>query len=217
VPRAGAVARREPGVVSEWQVAAQDETGLASFLSEPVRVVGEGGELTVEPQGSPVETLQPGYAGTGYLRLTREQNTVVEVPVRVARAGTYAVDVRYANGSGPINTGSSAAVRTLLVNGDTAGVLVMPHRGEERWSDWGWSNPVRVRLAAGAHVLRIAYTPLDENMSRTVNAALLDEVRLSRLAVPGERAAPARRPARPAARATPTTSPAPVTPRPLRP
>jgi hypothetical protein len=110
---------------------------VTSFLSEPVRVAGAGGEQTFEPQGAPVETLQQGYAGVGYLRLTREQHTAVDVTVRVPRAGTYAVDVRYANGSGPINTGSSAAVRTLLVDGDTAGVLVMPHRGEGRWSDWG--------------------------------------------------------------------------------
>jgi hypothetical protein len=61
----------------------------------------------------------------------------------------------------------------------------MPQRGNDRWSDWGWSNPLRVRLAAGRHTLTLAYTPSDENMNRLVNTALVDEVRLSRLG--GER------------------------------
>jgi hypothetical protein len=67
------------------------------------------------------------------------------------------------------------------VDGRVVGVLVMPQRGSDRWSDWGWSNAVRVRLQPGMHTLRLAYTPLDENMSRTVSTALLDHVRLTRL------------------------------------
>jgi hypothetical protein len=39
-----------------------------------------------------------------------------------------------------------------------------------------------VRLAPGEHVLTLAYTPLDENMDRRVNTALLDHLRLTLLA-----------------------------------
>ncbi|HWJ21052.1 MAG TPA: hypothetical protein VNS52_01765, partial [Gemmatimonadaceae bacterium] len=52
----------------------------------------------------------------------------------------------------------------------------------DRWSEWGWSNVLRVPLTAGAHTVTLTYAPLDENMNRRVNEALFDELRLTRLA-----------------------------------
>ena len=67
-------------------------------------------------------------------------------------------------------------------DGDTVGVLVMPQRGVNAWDEWGWTNALEVPLSAGAHTLTIVYTPLDENMNRRVNTALLDHIRATRLA-----------------------------------
>lgn len=195
--------------LEEWQVLAVDAAGDESFLSEPVRVVPPDAVLTAKPDGPDLEREHAGYSGAGYVRLTREQHVTVDVPVRVPRAGTYAVDVRYANGNGPINTEDKAALRTLFVDGREAGVLVMPQRGKNRWTDWGWSNPLRVRLGPGPHVLRIAYGPLDANMNRRENTALLDHVRLTRLV---DDAGSGPRSSRPAASPTPTTR-HPATPR----
>ena len=178
--------------LQEYQVLAVNASGDESFLSEAVRVVPGDDEQTFKPIMDGTEREHTGYTGTGYLRLTREQNVTVRVPVHVARAGTYAVDARYANGSGPVNTEDKVAVRTLLVDGDTVGVIVMPQRGANQWSDWGWSNVLRVRLGAGAHTIVLTYAPLDENMNRRVNTALLDELRLTRL--PPESATRARQP-----------------------
>jgi hypothetical protein len=69
-------------------------------------------------------------------------------------------------------------------------VFVMPQRGANRWSDWGWSNVLRIRLRAGAHTLTITYAPNDENMNRRENTALLDHLRLTLLAA----GSPPRRP-----------------------
>ena len=113
--------------------------------------------------------------------LTRERNPRVELPVRVACGGTYAVEARYANGSGPINTDSKAAIRSLLVDGQPAGVLVMPQRGQGLWTEWRYSTLQRVRLTPGEHTLTLAFTALDENMDARVNTALLDHLRLTRL------------------------------------
>jgi hypothetical protein len=176
------VAVRPADGLQEYQVLAVNALGDESFLSEAVRVVPADDEQTVKPNMAGAEREHTGYTGAGYVRLTREQNVNVTVPVRVSRAGTYAVDARYANGSGPVNTEDKVAVRTLLVDGDTAGVVVMPQRGTNQWSDWGWSNTLRVRLRPGAHTLVLTYAPLDENMNRRENTALLDELRLTRLA-----------------------------------
>lgn len=174
--------------VEELQVLAVDSSGTESFLSEPLLRVPPGGEIVARPRGAPLEREHAGYTGeAGYVRLTREANTRVEVPVRVrvSCGGTYLVDARYANGSGPINTDAKAAIRTLLVDGREAGVLVMPQRGTDRWEDWGYGTPLRVELAPGEHVLTLAFTPLDENMDGRVNTALLDHLRLVRLSPDG--------------------------------
>lgn len=180
---------------SEWQVQAVDLHGYASFLSEPVRVGPADATLVARPEGVPLETEHAGYSGAGYVTLARDRNAELTLRVRVPRTGWYALDARYANGNGPVNTEDKSALRTLLVDGRERGVLVMPQRGVDRWTDWGWTNPVRVRLAAGTHTVTLRYTPLDENMNRRVNTALLDHVRLARLAP-----APSPRAVRPPAR-----------------
>jgi hypothetical protein len=119
--------------------------------------------------------------------LTRERNATVAIPVQVASAGNYAIDFRYANGNGPVNTEDKVAVRTVIVDGDTTGVVVLPQRGVNRWAEWGWSNPLHVSLTPGPHTVTIAYTRFDENMNRRENTALLDALRLTWLASPTTR------------------------------
>lgn len=172
--------RRVDGA-EEYQVAAVDSSGMASFLSEPVRRVPASAQVVARPRGAPLEREHAGFTGAGYVRLTREANTTVQVPVSVACAATYDVDARYANGNGPINTDAKAAIRTLLVDGRPAGVLVMPQRGINAWEDWGYGTALRLRLTAGEHTFTLAYTPLDENMDRRENTALLDHLRLTRV------------------------------------
>ena len=172
------------GRYEEYQVLALDSAGVPSFLGEPVRRVPRDAQTIARPAGAPLEREHAGFTGAGYVRLTRERNTTVTVPVRVTCGATYDVDARYANGNGPINTDAKAAVRTLLVDGRPAGVLVMPQRGVNAWTDWGYSTPVRVQLS-GAQMLTVAYTPLDENMDRRENTALLDHLRVTLLAPDG--------------------------------
>lgn len=166
---------------AEYMVDAVDSAGAEGFRSAPVRVAPAGTETVARPAGAPLEREHTGFTGAGYVRLTREANTRVNVPVRVACAGVYDVDARYANGSGPINTEAKTAIRTLLVDGREAGVLVMPQRGTNLWNDWGYGTTVRVRLTPGAHTLTLAFTPLDENMDGHINTALLDHLRLTRI------------------------------------
>jgi hypothetical protein len=168
----------------EYQVLAIDAAGDESFLSEPVRHASDEAELMVKSQGSMLEQKYPGFTGAGYVPLTLEKNLTVRIPVIVDSEGTYAIAARYANGNGPVNTEDKVAVRTMLVDADTAGVIVMPQRGAGNWADWGWSNVLRARLTVGAHVVTLVYTPLDANMNRRENSALLDLVRLIRLSNP---------------------------------
>ncbi len=167
--RATSLPVRAGPTLTEMQVAALDSSGTSSFLSEPVRVIADGADLVVRPVGAP----------PGPVRIERAARDAVRFEVTVPHAGRFALDARYANGSGPINTEDKAAVRTVRVDGRDAGVLVMPQRGAGRWDDWGYTNPLVVTLSAGRHVVTLAWTALDENMNRHVSTALIESLRVT--------------------------------------
>ena len=97
----------------------------------------------------------------------------------VPTAGTYYVDVKYANGNGPINTDSKCAIRMLFVNTHLQGAIVMPQRGSGDWQSSGFSNRMQVELLGGKNVLQIMYIePYCRNMNGEVNTALIDYVRI---------------------------------------
>lgn len=48
---------------------------------------------------------------------------------------------------------------------------MLPQRGTDKWDDWGNSNPVRVKLPAGARTVEVRQDPLDRNMDEVVNEA----------------------------------------------
>lgn len=167
-------------VLSEYQVQSVNARGLRSFRSEPVRVVAETAVQTVPPAGS-LATDDDGYTGEGYLPMTEEENTTATFEVTVEEGGMYAIDLRYANGHGPVNTDNKAAVRTVRVDGERLGTAVLPQRGDGAWTDWGYSNVLRVALEEGKHTITLVFTDTDRNMNGEVNAAHLDHLRLTRL------------------------------------
>jgi hypothetical protein len=168
----------------EYQVMAISAAGDESFLSEPMRVVAEEAEKRARPPLSALAGAHARFMGDSSVTLSLATNVALRIPVDVDRDGIYAIDARYANGNGPVNTEDKVAVRTLLVDADTVGVVVMPQRGAGNWSERGWSNVLRARITKGPHVLTILYTPLDANMNRHENTAQLDLVRLTRLSNP---------------------------------
>ena len=170
--------------LAEYQVMAIDASGIGSFLSEPIRVVPPDAVILVEPSKTESDTTQAGAGDNGSIELSLSANTEVQFTVEIPVAGMYAIDARYANGSGPINTGDKAAMRSLVVDGARVGSLVMPHRGADLWTDWGYSSVLTTWLSAGPHALTLAYTPVDRNMNGAVNTALLDHLRLTKLAEP---------------------------------
>ena len=172
---------RRTNELTEYQVLAIGSEGQESFLSEPLRAVNGAGERVARPPHALLESRYEGHSGAGYVPLTTARNVSVPLRVKIEQAGLYAIDVRYANGSGPVNSSNRAAIRTLLVDGAPAGVLVMPQRGKDLWTDWGYSSVLQVHLTEGEHTLTIRYGENDRNMDGEINDALLDHVRLTLL------------------------------------
>ncbi len=172
----------------EYQVIAVNSNGTESFASEPrsnaqtilADFPNEG--VTIESDEACNVGRAPlhGYRGQGFCELDHKAGSAT-VNVNVPEGGVYAIQLRYANGNGVLNTENKAAVRTLLVDGKRAGTVVMPQRGAGNWNDWGLSNVVETRLTPGHHRLTLVFLPENENMNLRTNHALADQFVLRRL------------------------------------
>ena len=175
-------------VPGEYQVIGVSDKGVESFASEPrssrskltVQMPAEETAiLSAEVAYQPTEALA-GFSGAGFREFDRA-SAPLSVDVDVPEEGNYAISIRYANGNGPINTENRCAIRTLSVDGNRAGVVVMPQRGVANWNDWGMSNSLIVPLSAGRHTVKIDYRPENTNMNIDTNHALLDCIVLEKI------------------------------------
>lgn len=169
----------------DYQVIAIDASGTHSFASEPISYYKKNALLVYQvEQFNPISLRKAkGYAGRGFTAVSmknREQHILI--PIDLPAAGTYAIQWKYANGNGPINTENKCAIRSLYVDGDYLGIALFPQRGVDQWSNWGWSNVIKKKLPKGRHTLELRYRPINDNMNRRVNEALLDFVQLTRMA-----------------------------------
>jgi len=168
---------------AEYQVIAVAKNGLESFASEPLAVGSPGAAWQVQLETVVPKATQPykGYSGQGFVEISTTKNRTLTIPVTVPAAGVYAVDFRYANGNGPINTNNKCAIRTLRMGSKQLGTIVLPQCGVEEWSNWGFTNAVLVQLPKGTHRLTLAYEPANANMNGVVNQAMLDHLRIQKI------------------------------------
>ena len=118
------------------------------------------------------------YTGSGFIKTSTKENKVLDFKIKVKEAGEYLVDLRYANGTGPWNTDNNCCIRSLYVNKEYNGVLVMPQRGEGEWSDWGRSNTIKTNLKKGNNNLSIVFEEWNTNMDGEINEALIDHIKI---------------------------------------
>jgi hypothetical protein len=168
---------------AEYQVAATDAKGVSSFNSEPMTVIPPKAVNIVEMETAAGKSDLPyaGFSGDGFVEISKTKNTKIDIPVTVKEDGLYAIDFRYANGNGPINTENKCALRTLTVDDHFAGAMVFPQRGKGEWSDWGFSNSVKIKLAKGAHIVTLQFKDVNENMNRVINQAMVDYLRVIKI------------------------------------
>ncbi len=163
------------------------EDSTEGFTSQPrstrLSVFAKASSLS-RNLASPEVAYQPlhdleGYTGGGSAE-TDKSSAAVTVPVDVEEDGDYFITVRYSNGNGPVNTENRCAIRTLSVDGNRAGIVVMPQRGRANWDDWGTSNSLSAHLAKGHHTVTIDYRTEKENMNIDTNNALIDGITLTK-------------------------------------
>ena len=168
---------------AEYQVAALDAKGVSSFNSEPIETIPEKAAniIQLESIADPSELPYQGFSGKGFVEISKTKNIILTIPVDIKEDGFYAIDFKYANGNGPINTENKCAIRTLDVDERFAGTIVFPQRGKEEWSNWGFSNSVKVKLSKGKHALTLQFKDVNENMNGDINQAMIDYLRMIKL------------------------------------
>jgi len=163
---------------AEYQIIAIDTNKVQSFASEPVLINRKKQQIVCQLEdvlaASSLDYIN--FNGKGFVEISKQINQKINIPVTVKSNGIYSISFRYANGNGPINTENKCALRTLNVNGNFAGTLVLPQRGKNEWSNWGISNVIHVNLKKGKNVIKLTYELNNENMHGEINDALLDEM-----------------------------------------
>lgn len=102
-----------------------------------------------------IQTEHAGYSGSGFVAGMGEDGAGSEVEVVVDEAGTYDLELGYANGPNPFE-----GTKTLsLYVGDERTELALPSTGG--WKTWG-SIVQRVELPAGVTTVRLVRDPGDD-------------------------------------------------------
>lgn len=165
-----------PLAYAEYQVLAVDAGNVTSFASEPVAIANSKSGKTYEAEQFAVKATSgyKDYRGEGYVEISKEVNRSIAILVEADKTGVYAINFRYANGNGPVNTENKCAIRSLRIDGRFAGTIVLPQRGTNEWSNWGYTNSVQVDLTKGVHQIEICFESQNENMNEEINQAMLD-------------------------------------------
>lgn len=173
-------------IFGNYQIIGVGNNSTESFASEPFLIYPKENERVIQFENSisKSDRSYQGFTGTGFIEISKTINRKVDVPINVNEDGSYILDVRYANGNGPVNTENKCAFRTLSIDSATLGTLVFPQRGKEEWSNWGWSNSLKIQLKKGLHHISINFDDWNENMNGEINQAMLDCVRLIALKKP---------------------------------
>ncbi|NEB06398.1 CBM35 domain-containing protein, partial [Streptomyces sp. SID13726] len=115
-------------------------------------------ELAQPLGSSSIGSDHSNYSGSGFAAGMTNVGAGRTFSVTAPEAGTYAVNVRYANGTHPYPDLRSKRV-SLYVNGEDLGQWTFPTTGS--WKDWGVQTR-DLELQAGANTITLKYEDGDE-------------------------------------------------------
>jgi hypothetical protein len=113
-----------------------------AFVNYSVKVEAESGVLA---GGASIHSDHSNYSGSGFVPLAATGNADT-LSVTVPTAGTYTLDIRYANGQGVSET------LDIVVNGGTPQTVTFP--ATANWDTWG-DVTTTVTLSAGVNTIEV--------------------------------------------------------------
>lgn len=163
-----------------FQVVGNGNTKLPSFLSAPFEYIPENLVSQFEAEDYVVASSlsYKGFSGKGFVEVSNSKNRELSFNINVKKPGWYELRFRYANGNGPINTENKCAIRSVYSGSSFLGSVVFPQRGTNEWSDWGFSNSLKIKLPEGVSTISLKLEDWNENMNGETNQAMIDYIRL---------------------------------------
>lgn len=144
----------------EYAVMSVGPTDRYSFICEPVRV-------KLNEKSYPLDQS-----------LTNKLGSQFKYEVDITKPGEYLIDFEYSNGNGDITTHNKCATRSLYVDRKRVDAVVLPQRGDD-WNLSGYTQPIKVTLSKGHHVIELRYVEENINMNIDTDEAVLRALRVT--------------------------------------
>ena len=166
---------------NEYTVQAVNETTTSCF-SSPFECPAPGCRRVLNPHRIGESAEYDVEQGQAWLD-TRPCTSRLDFEESVLAEGTYSLRVFYCNATASLRDGDTCALRELQVNGEFAGVMVLPHNTEAGcWENYVRSAAVRLTLPAGNHRFSLCYTPRCVNADGDTNQCMVRQLEITRLA-----------------------------------
>ncbi len=109
----------------------------------------------------------------------KEEGEYIEFTFSAKKDGDYAVDFRFKNGHGPVNTGEKCALLALSADGNLVRRLAFPQQGS--WTSWSFTAPTVLHLEKGSHKIRLYTDQWCHTQHSALNPIHLDLMRVARV------------------------------------
>ena len=180
--------------ISTGAVTLRYEVGSGPFTSDNLKVTVDDGDqqVTAAPWSSTAEPLcvfgtrceaedlnmagptlatdHSGYTGRGFAAGFGSVGDALSFSVTAPKAGTYDLDVRYANSTGGDGQNTTRTL-SVAVDGASTGTLSLPPTGS--WDTWQVAT-VPVTLAAGTQTVSLTHGSSDSGNVNIDNVAVVD-------------------------------------------
>ena len=169
--------------LEEYMVVTQSDKSAWSFAAKPFALFPENTTQKIETESFTTRSKYNynGFSGKGFVEISPTENTEFLFNINIEEEGQYAIDFRYANGTGPVNTDNNCAIRTLWHDSNSIGAIILPQRGTDEWSNWSFTNARQVYLPKGKNQFKLTLESYNQNMDGEINTAMIDFVRIVRL------------------------------------
>lgn len=169
------------GFFNEYTVQAVNAQ-TASCLSRPFECPAPGARMLLEPARVGERAEYAVENGQAWLDTNPCTSRLEYEPLEL-EAGTYSVRVFYSNASASLRDGDTCALRELMADDTSCGVMLLPHNTEAGcWGDYARSAALRVELSAGCHQFSLCYTPRCANTNGSTNQCMVRQLEITRLA-----------------------------------
>lgn len=168
------------GFFNEYTVQAVNAQ-TSSCFSRPFECPAPGARVLVEPRFVGEQAEYAVENGQAWLD-TRACTSRLEYAPLELESGMYSVRVFYSNATASLRDGDTCALRELMVDGVSAGVMLLPHNTEAGcWEVYARSAALVVQVEEGLHTFSLCYTPRCRNANGEMNQCMVRQLEITRL------------------------------------